>query len=207
MTYGTMQDRIADELSRSDLTSSIQNAIQTAIKYYERRRFYFNETQNSFSASASQEYYGSADATFIPSMALIDSLTITVNGTTYPVRSRTWAYIDQVQTNSGYVGDPTDYVYYNRQIRFYPIPQQSDRTFNISFIERFDTLSATTDTNAWMIDAEELIRCRAKYEIYMHKIQNAEKAGLMKAAEADALTVVEGETFGRISGKIRPTSF
>jgi hypothetical protein len=206
MTYITMQNRIANELGRSDLTSAIQDAIQTAIKFYERRRFYFNEAQGSFSASTSQEYYGSADASFIPNLVLIDSLTITVNNTTYPLYGRDWEYIDTIQTNAGYVGDPTDYVYYNNQIRMYPIPQQG-RTFNISYIQRFATLSADTDTNAWVVDAEELIRSRAKREIYTHRIQSSDKARVMYEAEQDALTALEGETFSRVSGSIRPTSF
>jgi hypothetical protein len=205
-TYGTMQDRIATELGRSDLTTSIQDAIQTAIKFYERRRFYFNETQGSFSASASQEYYGSADAAFIPKLVLIDSLTITANGTSYPLYARDWSYIDKVQTNAGYTGDPVDYAYYNNKLRFYPIPYIG-RTFNISYVERLASLTATTDTNAWVDDAEELIRCRAKRELYTHRVQKPEKAGLMKAAEDDALEALEGETFSRLSGKLRATQF
>jgi hypothetical protein len=205
-TYGKIQDRIAGELGRSDLTTAIQDAIQTAIKYYERRRFYFNETQGSFSASSSQEYYGSADAAFIPKLVLIDSLTITANGTSYPLYARDWAYIDRLQTNSGYTGDPVDYAYYNNKLRFYPVPY-TGRTFNISYVQRLATLSATADTNAWVDDAEELIRSRAKRELYTHKIQSTEKAAVMRAAEDDALEVLEGETLSRLSGSLKATQF
>jgi len=83
MTYGTMQDRIAREIGRSDLTTQIRDAIQTAIRYYERKRFYFNEFQASFSASSSQEYYDSADLSQIPNLVEIDSLTVDVNTSTY----------------------------------------------------------------------------------------------------------------------------
>ena len=51
-TYGTMQDRIADELMRSDLTTHIQKSIQTAIKKYEREEFYFNVTTGTLSTVA-----------------------------------------------------------------------------------------------------------------------------------------------------------
>lgn len=205
-TYGEMQDRIADELARSDLTTAIQRAIQTAIKRHERRRFYFNEAIGSFSASSSQEYYTTSDFAPMDRLVSIDSLKIDVNTSTYPIIPRSWEYIDKIQTNAGYTGDPTDYVYYRQQIRLYPIPYIG-RTLHIAYVERLATLSATADTNAWMMDAEEMIRAAAKREIYMHKIQKPDKALAMEKAERDALLVLEMETEGRIDMSVLPTAF
>jgi len=205
-TLGTMIDRIEAEIGRSDLTAAVRDSIQTAIRFYERRRFYFNELRSSFSTSASKEYYGSADAAFIARLVDIDSITVDVNTSTYPVVPRDFSYIDQVQTNAGYTGDPTDYVYYNLQLRFYPIPQTA-RAVNVSGVQKFVTLTATNSTNAWFVDAEALIRSRAKYELYHHRIQKPEKAAQMRGAELDALAALEGETFSKIAGRLRPTAF
>jgi len=205
-TFGAMQDRIADELGRSDLTTAIQRSIQTAIRFYERNRFYFNEFQSSFSASSSQEYYGSADLAQIPKLVEIDSLTIDVNTSTYPLIERDWSYVDQVQTNAGYTGDPTDYVYYAQQIRLYPIPY-TGRTLNISGVQKLATLSATTDTNAWMVDGEALIRNKAKAILFGDKIRN--EAEEIKCAQRarDEFSNLEKETFTKMSTKLRPTAF
>ena len=56
MTYGAMIDRIESELGRSDLTNDVKNAIQSAIRHYERKRIYFNEFIDSLSVSSDQEY-------------------------------------------------------------------------------------------------------------------------------------------------------
>lgn len=206
MSYGTMQDRIAREIGRSDLTTQIRDAIQTAIRYYERKRFYFNEFQASFSASTSQEYYDSTDLSQIPNLVEIDSLTVDVNNTTYPLTERDWSYIDRVQTNAGYTGDPTDYVYYAQRLRMYPIPY-TGRTFNISGVEKLATLSATADTNAWMTDAEALIRSHAKAHLYRHVIQKPEQAQEMYSEARQEVSNLEGEQMGKQSMRLRPTAF
>ncbi len=207
MTYGTMQDRIADELARSDLTTQIQRSFQSAMKHYERQGFYVNESTFTFSTVAGQEYYGSSDASQIPLMAEVLTVRITVNGSTYTLTERDFQYLESVQTNANYTGDPTDFVYFGKQIRLYPIPY-AVRTVQVAGTVRFDSLSATADTNAWMTDAEELIRCRAKYDLFTHVIRNADSAMLMKAAEREALEDLRGETVSRVSsGKLRPTAF
>lgn len=207
MTYGTMQDRIADELARSDLTSQIKLSIQSAIDHYERQAFYFNESQFTFSTVASQEYYGSADSSSIPLLSDILSVRITVNGSTYTLIERDFQYLEAISTNSGYTGDPTEFCYFAKQFRFYPIPSAA-RTIQVSGTLRLSDLSATADTNAWMTDAEELIRCRAKYDLFMHVIRSPEEALAMKQAESEAAMALRGETTQRgSSNRIRPTAF
>ena len=207
MTYGTMQDRIADELARTDLTSQIPKSILSAIAHYERQRFYFNETQFTFSTVANQEYYTSADSSQIPQLSQIDTVRITVNSSTYTLLNRDFAYLEAVQTSSTYTGDPTEYAYYAQQIRLYPIPS-AVRTIQISGLQKFTALSATADTNAWMTDAEELIRARAKYDLFMHVIRSPEEALLMREAERDSYLALVSDTTTRVStGRFRPTSF
>jgi hypothetical protein len=205
-TYGTMIDRIESEIGRSDLTSDVKNAIQTAISHYERKRFYFNEFIDSLSASTSQEFYTSADFATLNSVVEIDSLTIDDNNTTYPLIERSWSYMEQAQTRSQYVGTPTDYVRYAQRLRLYPIPDES-YVLHVSGVKKLATLSATTDTNAWMVDGEALIRARAKAELYLHKVQKPEKAVAMNAAEKSALAEIEAETNKYIAAKIKATQF
>ena len=47
--YADMQERIARELHRPDLTNEIKDAIKTAIRFYSSQRFVWNEYQWSFS--------------------------------------------------------------------------------------------------------------------------------------------------------------
>lgn len=205
--YGTMQARIADELARTDLTTQIQRAIQSAIKIYERERFYFNEATATFSTVANQEYYGTSDLADIATLVEIDAVKLTVNGRSYPLVERDFAYLDAVSTTASYTGDPSDYAYFKLQIRLYPIPNAA-RTITLAYIKRFTTLSASGDTNAWMTDGEEMVRMRAKADLFVNVIRSPEEAALCHEGELIAYTALTNETTRRItSGSLRPTAF
>lgn len=207
-SYGLMQSRIADELVRSDLTSQIQNAIQTAIQQYERTPLYFNQVRQeaAFYTAHGQEFYSSAASPLIASMVTMHKVTVTVSGNRYSMNPRTPEYMEDTSVNPIVYGQPVDYAYFGEQLRFYPIPDNS-YPIALSGIYRLNTLSNSTDTNAWVSDAELLIRCRAKWELAVHVLRDADLAGQMKAAELDALARLKGETLKRSPRRIRPTYF
>ncbi len=206
-TYGDMQTRIADELARTDLTSQIQLAILSAIAHYERRRFYFNETTSTFSTVANQEYYSSSNLADIATLVEIDSIRVTISSTRYTLIPRDFAYLDAICTNASATGNPTDYCYYQEQIRLYPIPSTA-RTVTMAYIKRLATLSASGDSNAWTTDAEELIRQRAKCDLFANVIRSPDEAMACRQYELIALDNLTAETVSRIStGHIRPTAF
>ena len=193
---GTMKTRIANELARSDLTTEIGQAIQSAIEHHERRRFYFNETIASVTASIGQEWYASADAAWIASAVDIDSLRVTINSRPYPVNKRTMAELEIVSGGSTISGDPTDWCYYQQQIRLYPVPSAA-RVLTGAYIQRFATMTADGDSNAWMNDAEALIRTRAKIMLWEEVIRGdaGKKEGeFLRAREADYLSRLLSET-------------
>ena len=110
--YITLQTRIIDELGqRTDLASQVKLAIQTAIKKWERQRFYFNEAiyQNAFNTVAGQEYYTSSDWAAIATMAKIDVLTAYYFGRRYDLIPRTWEFIQDIAVNPSWAGLPTDF--------------------------------------------------------------------------------------------------
>lgn len=202
-----MQDRIADEIARTDLTDQIKRAIQTAIRHYERERFFFNENQATFTTSIDQEYYQESDFASAPAIVEIDSIRITDNSSTYTLIRRDFGYIDSIQSNSSYTGTPTDYAYYNKKIRLYPIPDAAN-TVVVSHVTKPATLSATTDTNVWMTEGEEMVRLKAKADLYLNVIRDPQEAAIMERAARVAKETVWEETVRRISsGRLRPTSF
>lgn len=206
-TFGTMQDRIADELARTDLTSQIQKAIVSAVKYYQRKPFFFSESQFTLTTSASQEYYGVSDNSNIPNLSAIDSVRITVGTTTYTLEKRDFAYIDQISSSTNTTADPTDYTYYAKQLRFYPKPSAA-RTIVVSGTFATATLSATTDSNYWTTDGEELIRSRATWYLYKNVIKDREQAEDWKETELEALATIRGDDAERLSTwRFRPTAF
>lgn len=209
-TLGTMMDRIADELDRSDLTSQIQKAIQTAIDRYQRKRFFFNEARSlTFNTVDGQEFYTSADSSDIPNILFIDNVKLTISGSDkIDLERRQYSELEYDSANStNDEGQPTAYAYYNKQLRLYPIPN-SAYAVRVSGVFALSDLSATADTNAWMTDAEALIRSRAKRELLTHVIRDAEGATAMAQAEAEELQSLIQETNARSgTGAIYPTEF
>lgn len=202
-TYGAMIDRIADELDENNISSQIQKAIQSAIKHYEHHRFFFNEAIRTLSTSISQEYY-SVQTIFCE----VDSARITVNGSYYTLLPQTWNYLEETSVSgSQYIGAPIEYATFNQQVRLSPIPD-SVYTILFSGTTHLATLSATTDTNDWMTDGEELIRARAKYELAINYLKDYDLANMMRQLELDALSNLNMDFVSHAStGKIRSTQF
>lgn len=205
MTYGGMQDRIADEIARTDLTSQIRLAIQSAIRHYEIERFWSNETQATLTTSSSQVYYplsGLASA-----YQNEDSIILVVNQTKYPLIKRAYDYLEAVDASTTLTGQPTDYAIYKNNIRLFPTPNGA-YPFIMSYVSKPATLSATTDDNFWTTDAESLIRGRAKWDVYINLIRDQEGAKEAKAVELDALQSLRGYTaIYSMTGRTRPSTF
>ena len=213
-TYGTMQDRIATELKRSNLTARIQEAIQSAIKHYETNRFWFNEKTTTLVTTPSNEDMSlSSDFVELDSIKFVTS---TYGHTLYP---RTFQYIEEVNTSVGsYEGIPEDYAIYGDAIKLYPVPDAT-YTISVSYLYRLSSLSATADTNAWMTTGEELIRKRAKADIRLNLLEDERtrtELMMMSQLGKDFLTKEEEIAYNNLvsssvrrasSGKIRPTQF
>lgn len=193
-TYGAMKTRIADELSRSDLASQIALAVLSAVQFYERRRFYFNEGRSgTFLTVAAQEFYTSTDLSTIPDLVSVDSLRLTISSTeNYTLTKRAYEELDEINTGGTvHTGQPVDWAYYAQTIRLYPVPD-AVYTIRVSTVRPLTALSADADTNAWTNDAEDLIRYRAKWDLYSNVIGDVQQATVMSTNEQTALTSLLG---------------
>src|SRR5210317_42232 len=141
-----MRNRILDDLNRTDLTSQAENAIKTAISFYEKNRFWFLEQRSETYTVNGQEYYP------VPDNYLdIDSLVIEVNNYAYPLNKRSYGTLeDWFVKSSVFLSYPTDYALYSTgeqtEIRLYPVPN-GEYKLTLSFFGSLDELQAETDTN------------------------------------------------------------
>lgn len=198
-TLGDMKTRIADELARSDLSSQIDKAITTAIAHYESERFGFNETRTTAGTVNAQRYLD------LPSNFITeDHIDINVNGNDYRLIEIAYTELEDRQVNSSLTGYPFRYAKYRERLWFYPIPNGS-YTVTLSYVKKLDALSSDTDSNSWTNIGEELIRARAKFDLYLNVIRNPEEADLMKALEMSAFESLKSKTSKKIGiGKLRP---
>jgi len=232
-TYGDMQARIADEMLSAATTAQIQNAIQDAIRKYERQRFWFNavllrseplenssgipitdssgafiDSQPAFSTIQGLEFYDKYLAPAMGTLAHIDKLVL-VQGSTnrYSLESRTPQWMDDHSVSTSWRGMPTDWCYVAETIRLYPIP---DAIYPIYLLGtgRFVALVTTDDTNPWMVEAEELIRTAAEGILYRRIVRDMPMAQMSMADEQAALQALRRETATRgAPARIRPSSY
>jgi ABC-type transporter MlaC component len=194
-TLAIMRARIADELARDDLSSQIQYAISDAIAAYTDERFLFNESRtNTLSTVASQEFYSSTDAAFIGTLNKIDYIAIYVGDQPYQVLPMRPVDMEHFSTNGTSTGQPSWFAYYDKKIRFYPVP---DGTYTIRVAAAIDVAAPATDaeaSNPWMTTAERLIRSRAKLELALHVLKDLELAATMQQAVDEAFDQLKSRT-------------
>lgn len=206
-TLADMKVRIADELSRSDLTSQIAYAISDAIALYQPIRFFFNETGpngSTFNTVNGQTTYTAADDTDIPWMFDVDDLFITIANNNYRVRRidpGDWRIL-QIPT---FKGQPYQYMFLNQTISLLPIP---DQAYAMQIVGHYKLAGPATDAeadNKWMTDAERLIRSCAKRLIYQDVILDPDAAAACLGAENEAKGTLKSITSTMVrTGSIRP---
>ncbi len=204
-TLAIMKARIADEMMRDDLTSQIASAISDAIKYYQVKRFFFNEKDEiTFSTVAAQNEYAAAANALIPNLYKIDWMTVGGDSFLGRITNETWR--DLTATTAS--GEPCNYVYYNRVIRLYPTPSAIQTIRLSAHYKLSEPASDSEADNAWMVEAEELIRHRAKSLLFRDVEYDTEKAIVCAAAEQDAFIRL-GSTSNSMTGTglLVPTEF
>ncbi len=210
-TLGTMKARIAAETTRDDLDDAIASEITSAINFYRGKRFWFTEqaTGRTFNTSAGQSEYSGSGGVDIANIIRIDSITVIDNGQVYPLTLTTPQAIEIMINSTGALGDvPTYYSYYEQKLRFYPIP---DGVYPVKImgVYRVDAPASDSEAdNPWMTDAEELIRFRAKRNLYLNWMLGTEatQAQAMQALEDEAYQRLRAETSSRSQvSRIRPS--
>lgn len=171
-----MQVRIADELSRADLTTQIQKAILSAIEFYKDDRFWFNEGEVTLNTVAN---LGNQPMPTSPTgVGEIDIVTVTAFSDRYEVFLTSYDWIRENQDQTTFVGVPEKYAIFEEDIWYSPIP---DGVYPIIFsgLIYFATMTTGSDSNVWTNEAEELIRTRAKWDLFSNVIRNDKEAAKM----------------------------
>lgn len=196
-TLADMKASIAAEIYRDDLTDAIAAEIGRAITFYQRKRFFFNETRLiTFNLVPGQEFYGATDEPRIPNLLQIDYVQVTQNGRPLPLQMTDAETMD-LWTGTPASGAPSRYCYFERQIRVHPTPNLA-YPLRISGLMRAPAPATDADdTNVWINEAEELIRSRAKRNLYLHHLADQGMASIMKAAEDEALVSLAAESTQR----------
>src|SRR6186713_2871695 len=116
-TFLDLQNQIAEDLTRSDLTSDIKSKIGDAIDNYETSRFYFNVTRSkTFATVAGQSAYGAAALAEIPDIIGLDTLFLFDGGRPIELDKYEADEFEWLQGSMTGAGRPCAYSYIDSQI-------------------------------------------------------------------------------------------
>lgn len=205
-TLEQMTSRIADDLNRSDLDTQIKQAINRAITHYKPRAFWFSEASQSFTLQASVYQYTSSNSALPSEYQKADLLEVTVNGNPYPIKKISFTEIKYLMSGSSITGYPQNFAEYGGQLWIYPIPNQS-LTATLYYQKNYTTLSASSDTNEFLVYAEDLIEARSRWWINSRIIKDYEAADRDSAEESQALQPLLRQNENQSEMSVRPTCF
>jgi hypothetical protein len=209
-TRTVVEAEIADDLQRNDIANQITKAVDTAIRAYEEERFFFNEAY-AVSVTLSSSVAFIAQSALPTRFVNLDRVRLKKSATFYTdlyKRDYAWLMAQQDIVTSS---EPYEYCIYNEKLLFDNYADQN-YTLVLDGIKSLgntasDTYSAASAV-AWFNTARELIRHRAKREIYMHVLKDANLAAMAKLAEQEAFETLKGKTNSRVAtGIIRATDF
>lgn len=206
-TFLQMQQRIADDLDRSDLNTQIKLAINRAIKHYKTEPFWFKETSDTFSAVLNQEEYTQGVGSVPDDIEMIDIMERVYNGDKITLTEITPFELEAKQQGDS-VGIPDQFAQYEGKFKLYPIPNQSGITIQIKYTKNYVDLSADSDTNDWLTYAEDLIEARARWWLNMRVIRDINAAADDERQEISALDALRTtNTHKTGQGRVIPTQF
>lgn len=212
-TFYDMMTVIADEIDdvTGEYTPQIQNCIFAAIRFCERNVYYFNETRDvTFQTVAGREWYDKSDNPNIPSLVrIVAAYCENSSGQRTTLRRVMPEDIETVSYNAASRGEPYMFTYFGQRLRLYPVPNDTNYTIRLQLgAYRLNEIQTSADSNAWFTEAFDLIKARAKYQLYKDYLKDAPlaAASLNDFNEEDnALSAETSRRNGR--GKIIGTAF
>jgi len=200
-TYGTMIDRIAAELERSDLGSSaspgvIGTHINDAIRLYKARNWWFLQeptgAAKTNTTTASDSY-----VSLVSGIIQIDTLQVTIAGQLQRLTPVTHSEMESLHEGTTSEGQPWNWTQYGARVRLYPTPDDMYTLTWTGLFEDATTLDSDADTNDWMTTGELLIRHTARMTVCRDYLHDLEAAQACAPAIIDAIAALDREHMRR----------
>ncbi|WP_254492202.1 hypothetical protein [Bartonella sp. B1099] len=165
-------DDVADEY-----VSQIQESIFAAIRFCERETFYFNESRDVvFQTRAGQGAYDATDTRHIETAVKIKSVYLgSDEHHKFALACKDHVSLEPL-LRSEQQGTPVCYSYFDRKLHLYPTP---DRAYQIQLILsplRLAEIESVDEEHLWFVHAFDLIKARAKYELYKNILKDPDCA-------------------------------
>ncbi len=193
-----------------EYTADIQRAIAASIRYCERETYYFNETRDvTFKTIAGQQWYGATAHEQIPRLVHIQvAFREDAAGHVSDLRRELPEDMELVSDRYGAKGMPVAFTYFNQQLRLYPAPDGAYKVRLQLGAYRLAPLTSFEVPNAWVTEAYDLIKARAKYILAKDTLKDPQVATEALSDYQDQHKALKRETTSRSArGVIRATAF
>ena len=185
-------NRVYDDLKRTDVSTAVDSAVTSAIRHYNRERWWFLEAVAETTTSSSQAYY-----VVPPDMKKMDNLLITISGSKVPLDLVSYDEIDN-EDDGRFFGQPVKVAMYQDSLRLSPVPN-GEFVITMSYHRKLDESTTGSVSNSWTNEGFDLIRYRAAYDVAKHTLRNRDLALGFKEDETDTYHQMVKENIGRIS--------
>ena len=194
-SFSQLKTDIADILGESYLDSQIGDLINRSIRYYQKKRFWFNEESTSITLTASDPVVPSIPSNFqyeIPDGGLV----INYSSNRYKLKKVGNSEYDANNTQ----GTGLPYIYRNRDssLELYYYPDQA-YTLELYYVKSYSALSADGDTNDFTDNAEDLIVNRTLAYVYENFRKDTEMATYYRALADDEFKELQRVSNTRVS--------
>ncbi|WP_375662466.1 hypothetical protein [Bartonella sp. OC16QHHD] len=197
-------DDIADEY-----VHQIQESIFSAIRFCERETFYFNESRDVvFETRAGQGVYDASTTRPIETAVKIKNVYLSSDQHhKFALECKDHVSLEPL-LSSEQQGTPVCYSYFDRKLHLYPTP---DRAYQIQLILsplRLSEIDSVDEEHPWFVHAFDLIKARAKYELYKNILKDPDCATAAYNDFNEQLHELRAETSQRHNvTRIIPTDF
>ncbi|EJF88020.1 hypothetical protein [Bartonella rattimassiliensis] len=211
-TFAYMVALIQDEIddTTAEYSQQIQDSIVTALRLCEHELFFFNEKrEKSFKTQNGQTWYGQKEGVIIESEKVLEGAFLVKKD-----KTQTKLFFKPVQVlyqqygMHPELGTPFFYTCLNQKIGLFPTPEQVE-TIKLSYVPIYFADEQLKEShNPWLVHAFDLIKARAKYELYKNILKDPEYAAVSFRDFQEQLQALRIETSRRKdSSKIRSMSF
>lgn len=192
-----VRNRIADQLSRSDLSTQIDREIQLAIQRYNRRVSWLHEVRGATLITVvGQRFYSTIDLTAgagpqdvtgrtAVSVQDVQKVEYMRDADDDPIEQIDYREFERRFDVSGTTGGAEYFTLYAGQIGLWPAPD-AVATFTLSVVVKPVVPASATDTSVWFDQAQELIENAAAAAICRKFIQDGERAQAFQVYESAA---------------------
>lgn len=189
-----------DFLNRTDFSDTVKRAINTAVRHYQRERFWFNETSTVLTCQVGIEtIVKPSDFLFL------DYLQVTQNSSDTVLIQKPFDFIRRINIDQS-TGLPTVYCEYGENFHLANVP---DSAYPVPcfYVQQMAPLVNDSDTNNWLSAAEDVIVYAASKLVWAATIRNMSAAGVCAQMETAAISELRRQRDQQQHAPVRLTRF